>query len=94
MFQIRYNRKYRITPKTIIKSVSEKEGHIKGVKHLGKSEIARQIIDLEARMREAAEKLEFEKAIELRDALEGMKVASINKDKERAWKDSKKKLNL
>ncbi|MFH1442767.1 MAG: excinuclease ABC subunit UvrB, partial [Candidatus Micrarchaeota archaeon] len=85
MFQIRYNHKYHITPKTIIKSVSQKEGRIKGVRHLGKSELARQIIDLEARMREAAENLEFEKAIELRDALEGMKIAAINAGKERAW---------
>lgn len=91
MHQIMYNRKYHITPKTIIKSVSEKEGTIKGVKHLGKSELARQIIDLEARMREAAEKLEFEKAIDLRDALESMKVAAISAGKERAWKDSKAK---
>ncbi|MEK6954330.1 MAG: excinuclease ABC subunit UvrB [Candidatus Micrarchaeota archaeon] len=90
MFQIRFNKKWRITPKTIIKSVSQKEGHIKGVKHLGKSELQRQIIDLDARMREAAEKLEFEKAIELRDALESMKVAAINKVKEREWQDSKK----
>ncbi|MFH1442769.1 MAG: excinuclease ABC subunit UvrB, partial [Candidatus Micrarchaeota archaeon] len=90
MFQIRHNRKYHITPKTIIKSVSQKEGRIKGVKHLGKSELSRQIIDLEALMREAAEKLEFEKAIELRDALEGIKIAAINAGKERAWKDSKK----
>ena len=42
---------------------------IKGTKHLAKSDIQRQIIELDAKMREAAEKLEFEKAIQLRDAI-------------------------
>ncbi len=67
--QKRYNEKYGITPTTIIKSVSIKEGTIKGAKHLAKSDIQRQIIELDAKMREAAERLEFEKAIELRDAI-------------------------
>ena len=68
-FQKRYNEKYGITPKTIVKAVTIKESTIKGTKHLAKSDIQRQIIELDAKMREAAEKLEFEKAIELRDAI-------------------------
>ncbi len=68
-FQKRYNEAHGITPKTIIKSVSKKEGVIKGSKHLAKSDIQRQIIELDAQMREAAEKLNFERAIELRDAI-------------------------
>jgi excinuclease ABC subunit B len=68
-FQKRYNEAHGITPKTIIKSVSKKESIIKGSKHLAKSDIQRQIIELDAQMREAAEKLNFEKAIELRDAI-------------------------
>jgi excinuclease ABC subunit B len=68
-FQIRYNKVHDITPKTIVKSVSHKEGTIKGIKHLAKSDVRRQIIELEAKMREAAEQLNFEKAIELRDAI-------------------------
>ena len=67
--QKRYNEKHGITPTTIIKSVTIKESTIKGAKHLAKSDIQRQIIELDAKMREAAEKLEFEKAIELRDAI-------------------------
>jgi excinuclease ABC subunit B len=67
--QKRYNKKHGITPTTIIKAVSIKEITIKGAKHLAKSDIQRQIIELDAKMREAAEKLEFEKAIELRDAI-------------------------
>jgi excinuclease ABC subunit B len=68
-FQQRYNQAHGITPQTIVKKVSEKEGIIKGTKHLAKSDIQRQIIELDAKMREAAEKLDFEKAIELRDAM-------------------------
>ncbi len=73
-FQKRYNQQHDITPKTIVKGVSQKEGVIKGAKHLPKSDIRRQIIELDAQMREAAEKLEFERAIELRDA-----IAELNK---------------
>lgn len=68
-FQKRYNAQYGITPKTIIKRVSQKEGTIKGTKHLPKSDLKRQIIELDAKMREAAEKLDFERAIQYRDAI-------------------------
>jgi excinuclease ABC subunit B len=68
-FQKRFNQLHHITPKTIVKSVSQKESIIKGTKHLPKSDIKRQLIELDAKMREAAEKLEFERAIELRDAI-------------------------
>ncbi len=71
-FQKRYNEKQGITPKTIIKAVNVKKSTIKGVKHLAKSDIQRQIIELDAKMHEAAEKLEFEKAIELRDAISAL----------------------
>ena len=64
-FQKRFNKIHHITPTTIVKSVSQKEGTIKGTKHLAKSDIQRQIIELDAQMREAAEKLDFERAIEL-----------------------------
>jgi len=68
-FQKRFNQQHGITPKTIVKSVSQKESIIKGTKHLPKSDLRRQIIELDAKMRESAEKLEFERAIELRDAI-------------------------
>jgi excinuclease ABC subunit B len=73
-FQKRFNKEHGITPKTIIKGVSHKEGIIRGTKHLPKSDIKRQIIEFDAQMREAAEKLNFERAIELRDA-----IAELNK---------------
>ncbi len=67
--QIAHNEKFGITPQTIIKSVSEKQGNIKGVKHLGKADIERQLIELDAQMRVCATQLNFEKAIELRDRI-------------------------
>ncbi len=73
-FQKRYNQQHGITPSTIVKGVSQKEGVIKGTKHLPKSDMRRQIIELDAQMREAAEKLDFERAIELRDT-----IAELNK---------------
>jgi excinuclease ABC subunit B len=79
MFQTKYNETYGITPQTIVKSVSVKEGTIKGTKHLAKSDIQRQIIELDAKMREAAEKLDFEKAIHLRDTIEDMKRSMARK---------------
>ncbi len=78
-FQKRYNEKYGITPKTIVKAVTIKESTIKGTKHLAKSDIQRQIIELDAKMREAAEKLEFEKAIELRDTITELQKALARK---------------
>ncbi|TRO47569.1 excinuclease ABC subunit UvrB [Candidatus Bathyarchaeota archaeon] len=68
-FQMRFNRIHGITPKTIVKKVSQKERIIKGVKHMAKSDVQRQIIEFDAEMREAAERLDFERAIQLRDAI-------------------------
>jgi excinuclease ABC subunit B len=80
-FQKRFNKLHNITPKTIVKSVSQKEGTIKGIKHLAKSDINRQLIELDAQMREAAERLEFEKAIGLRDTITELTKALSDKIK-------------
>ncbi len=67
--QIAYNIEHDITPKQIIKPVKEKEIEIKDVKHIPRKEIPNLIIELSARMEEAAEKLNFEEAIALRDRI-------------------------
>jgi excinuclease ABC subunit B len=72
--QIAYNKKHGITPKTIIKPVKEKETEITDIKHIPNSEIPNVIIELEADMNIAAESLEFERAIMLRD-----KIAALRK---------------
>ncbi len=65
--QIAYNLKHGITPKTIVKPIREKQVEIKDTKSIPKSEIANVIIELEADMKEAAEMLDFERAMYLRD---------------------------
>ena len=75
MYQIQYNKKHGIKPATIVKSVSTKKRRIKGTKHLAKSDIKKQIIELDAKMKAAAERLDFETAIEYRDTIEEMKQA-------------------
>ena len=67
--QLAYNARHGITPQTIIKPIREKEVEITDVKHVPKSEIPNLIIELEADMRDAAERLEFERAIALRDTI-------------------------
>jgi len=67
--QLAYNKEHKITPRQIIKPVKEKEVEIKDVKHIPKKEIPNIIIELSARMEEAAEKLNFEEAIAIRDRI-------------------------
>ena len=68
-FQMHFNQVHGITPKTIVKKVVQKERAIRGIKHMAKSDIQRQIIEFDAEMREAAVRLDFERAIQLRDAI-------------------------
>jgi excinuclease ABC subunit B len=67
--QIIYNKKHSITPQTIIKEVPQKYREIKGTKHLPQEELRALIASTEAEMRKAAEDLDFEKAIDMRDKL-------------------------
>ncbi|VUT26043.1 MAG: excinuclease ABC subunit B [Candidatus Methanolliviera sp. GoM_oil] len=71
--QIAHNKKHHITPQTIIKPIREKEVDITGIKHLPKKEIPNLIIELESEMYEAADKLDFERAIQLRDAVKRLR---------------------
>ncbi len=71
--QLEYNERHGITPATIVKPIKEKVVDIKDTKHIPKREIPNMIIDLEAQMREAAEVLDFEKAIALRDQVARLK---------------------
>ncbi|MFQ5801046.1 MAG: helicase-related protein, partial [Candidatus Hydrothermarchaeales archaeon] len=77
--QIEYNKKHSIIPQTIVKPVKEKEVDIKDTKHIPKKEIPNMIIELEAKMREAAEMLDFETAIALRDQVARLKERIIQK---------------
>ena len=71
--QIDFNKKHNITPKTIVKPIKEKVVEIKNTKHIPKKDIPNVIIELETEMRDAADNLEFEKAIMLRDKINKLK---------------------
>lgn len=67
--QEEFNRKNGIVPRQIQKPVAQKTRELKEIKHLSRSDVLKMIADIDAKMRRAAEELQFEKAIELRDAL-------------------------
>jgi excinuclease ABC subunit B len=63
-----YNQEHGIVPQTIKKPIREKVVDVTDTRHIPKSDIPNVIIELEAQMRDAADRLEFERAIQLRDA--------------------------
>ena len=67
--QSAYNTEHHITPQTIIKPVKEKEVEVRDTKHVPKAEIPNVVIEIEKQMRDAAENLDFERAIALRDQI-------------------------
>ena len=71
--QIDFNKKHNITPKTIVKPIKEKIVEIKDTKHIPNKDIPNMIIELETEMRDAADNLEFEKAIIIRDKINKLK---------------------
>lgn len=71
--QIEYNKEHNITPETIKKSIKEQEVEVTSIAHLPKSEIKKEILNTEKEMHEAAERLDFELAIHLREKLKRMK---------------------
>ncbi|MBS3778225.1 MAG: UvrB/UvrC motif-containing protein, partial [Candidatus Thermoplasmatota archaeon] len=76
--QIAFNLKHNITPQTIQKPIPEKTVEIKDTKHIPPSDIPDVIMDLEKEMQQAAEDLEFEKAIFLRDKIKQLKYQLAN----------------
>lgn len=68
--QANYNILHKIRPKTIVKPIRDSDvRRIKDVKHIPKAEIPGIISSLESDMNLAAERLEFEEAISLRDKI-------------------------
>jgi excinuclease ABC subunit B len=67
--QTAYNLEHGIVPKTIKKPIREKAVDVTDTRHIPKSEIPAAIIELEAEMKQAAEMLEFERAIGIRDTI-------------------------
>ncbi|MDG6256101.1 MAG: excinuclease ABC subunit UvrB [Methanomicrobiaceae archaeon] len=67
--QMAFNEKHGIIPKTIVKPVREKEVELTDIRHVPKSHIPDLLIELEADMQTAADDLDFERAITLRDTI-------------------------
>lgn len=71
--QLAYNKEHDITPVTITKPITGQVVVLKDEKHLPKREIPNLIIELDSKMREAADNLQFEEAIRLRDQVHKLK---------------------
>lgn len=65
--QVEFNKTHNIKPKTIVKPIKAKEIEIIDTKHIPKSDIPNMIIELQKDMERAADKLDFETAIMLRE---------------------------
>jgi len=75
--QMRYNQEQGIVPKTINKPVREKVAEITDTRHIPKSDIPNMIIELDAEMRDAANVLDFERAIQLRDTIKRLEKENV-----------------
>ncbi len=73
--QLEYNTVHGIVPTTIVKPIKEKAVEIKDVKHIPKREIPAVLVDLEVQMHKAADALDFETAIQLRDRVRRLRQA-------------------
>jgi len=67
--QVAFNTENNIVPQTIIKPVKEKEVEITDIRHIPKTEIPNVVISLEKEMYDAAERLDFERAIAVREQI-------------------------
>lgn len=71
--QIAYNKEHGIVPTTICKPIREKVVDITDIKHIPKTDMPNIIIELDVEMREAAERLDFERAIQVRELIKKFK---------------------
>ena len=67
--QIEYNKTHNITPKTIIKSIPEQITELDEIKNKSKTDLKKQKIEIETKMKTFAEELDFENAIQCRDKI-------------------------
>jgi excinuclease ABC subunit B len=79
--QIEFNKLHGITPRTIHKAIGERVVELREKKHMAKADLQKVAIELEAKMRKAAEELEFEDAIKFREQLNDVRRAMLEKEK-------------
>nr|AIF13457.1 excinuclease helicase subunit (uvrB) [uncultured marine thaumarchaeote KM3_62_E02] len=77
--QIQYNKTNKIIPKTIIKSIPEQETELDEIKNKSKTDLKKQKIEIEIKMKAFAEDLDFENAIQCRDKIKRIQM-ELNKD--------------
>jgi excinuclease ABC subunit B len=75
--QLEYNTLHGIIPTTIIKPIKEKVVEITDTKHIPRKDIPAILVNLDVEMRKAADDLDFEKAIALRDRINRLKQTLI-----------------
>ena len=77
--QLEYNKRYKITPKTIVKPIAESTKEIDDIqvetKPMAREDLFKLAVETEATMKRFAEELEFEKAIMFREKLDKIRKA-------------------
>jgi len=78
--QLEYNKRHNIQPKTIIKAIPDSGVEIKDTKNIPKKNIPKMVTQAEKEMRAAADRLDFERAIYLREKIKELnkRMASAN----------------
>jgi len=71
--QREYNTLHGMVPQTVQKPVPRKEVDIRDTRHVPRAEIPNVLVELEAKMFQAAEQLDFEEAIRIRDAIRDLR---------------------
>ncbi|NIM17968.1 MAG: excinuclease ABC subunit UvrB [Candidatus Aminicenantes bacterium] len=71
--QMEYNQQFHIEPKTIIKPIPDSGVDLKDTKHIPKKNIPKMIKEAEKEMKAAADRLDFERAIYLREKIKELK---------------------
>ena len=69
VMQEEYNTKHGITPTTVYKTIPEPQVAVVTLKHVAKSQIGAMLKQIEDEMKQAADDMDFEKAMLLRDQL-------------------------
>ena len=67
--QLEYNQTHKITPKTIVKTIPEQVAELDEIKNKSKTDLGKQKIEIEMKMKTFAEDLDFENAIKCRDKI-------------------------
>jgi len=67
--QLEYNQMHKIIPKTIVKTIPEQVTELDEIKNKSKTDLGKQKIEIEMKMKTFAEDLDFENAIKCRDKI-------------------------